>query len=185
MQSSTFVRRLALATGSILAHPEQGADFNSASCNFKALGAFFCNFAAVRLVASRQPEARTASRAPCTRFSGFEASETIPIPGADSIFSSRCGAISGRLRCGGGVSRSYPGIGLSRSLERREEAVELSSCPRSEGSDRKSSIRRREMAVRHRSGSVRGNHRRASRPASLEPGPASDGERRRVHNTLV
>jgi len=43
MQSSTFVRRLALATGSILAHPEQGADFSSASRNFKALGAFFCN----------------------------------------------------------------------------------------------------------------------------------------------
>jgi hypothetical protein len=35
---------------------------------------------------------------PCTRSCGFEASETIPFPGADSIFSSPCGTISGRLR---------------------------------------------------------------------------------------
>src|SRR5271154_2335037 len=35
---------------------------------------------------------------PNTRCSGLEASETIPLSGADSIFSSRCGAISGRLR---------------------------------------------------------------------------------------
>ena len=37
---------------------------------------------------------------------GFEASETLPFPGADSIFSSPCGAISGQARdrsgeCGG------------------------------------------------------------------------------------
>jgi hypothetical protein len=74
MQSSTFVRRLALATGSILAHPEQGADFSSASRNFKALGAFFCNYATVT-VPARQPESRTLSLEPCTISCGFEASE--------------------------------------------------------------------------------------------------------------
>jgi hypothetical protein len=36
---------------------------------------------------------------PCTRYCGFEASEPIPFSGADSIFSSRCGAISGRPVC--------------------------------------------------------------------------------------
>ena len=35
---------------------------------------------------------------PCTTSCRFEASEPIPFPGADLIFSSRCGAISGRLR---------------------------------------------------------------------------------------
>jgi hypothetical protein len=35
---------------------------------------------------------------PCTRSCGFESSGTIPFPGADSMFSSLCGAISGRLR---------------------------------------------------------------------------------------
>ena len=41
--------------------------------------------------------ARSAPRT-CTRCCGFQASETIPFTGADSIFSSRCGAISGQLR---------------------------------------------------------------------------------------
>jgi hypothetical protein len=75
-----------------------GADFSSASSDFKALGALFCNFATfsfLRLVS--RSRARSAAR-PCTTSCGFEASETIPIPGTDSIFSSRCGAISGRLR---------------------------------------------------------------------------------------
>jgi hypothetical protein len=40
---------------------------------------------------------RSAAR-PNTRCSGLEASETIPFPGPDSIFSSRCGAISGQVR---------------------------------------------------------------------------------------
>jgi hypothetical protein len=35
---------------------------------------------------------------PCTRCCGSEATETIPFPGAESIFSSCCGAISGQLR---------------------------------------------------------------------------------------
>ena len=41
--------------------------------------------------------ARPAAR-PCTTSCGFEASETIPFPDPDSIFSSGCGAISGQLR---------------------------------------------------------------------------------------
>jgi hypothetical protein len=41
--------------------------------------------------------ARSAAR-PCTTSCGFAAFEAIPFPGADSIFPSRCGAISGRLR---------------------------------------------------------------------------------------
>src|SRR5271154_2753642 len=54
-----------------------------------------CNF--VILGSSARSRARSAVR-PRTRSSGFEVSEPIPFPGADSIFSSRCGAISGRLR---------------------------------------------------------------------------------------
>jgi hypothetical protein len=42
--------------------------------------------------------AEAAHGRPRTTSCGFEATETIPFPGADSIFSSRCGAISGRLR---------------------------------------------------------------------------------------
>jgi len=34
----------------------------------------------------------------CTRSCGLKASKTIPFPGANSIFSSRCGAIYGRVR---------------------------------------------------------------------------------------
>ena len=45
-----------------------------------------------------------------TRCCGSEASEVIPFPGADSIFSSRCGAISGRLPfCLRALSRHDPG----------------------------------------------------------------------------
>ncbi len=49
--------------------------------------------------------ARSAAR-PCTTSCGYEASEPIPFPGADSIFSTRCGAISGRLRYTVGHSRA-------------------------------------------------------------------------------
>ncbi len=47
------------------------------------------------ILEARLPEPRTVSHR--TRSSGSEASETIPFPGADSIFSSCCGAISRRL----------------------------------------------------------------------------------------
>jgi hypothetical protein len=50
------------------------------------------------VLAAPEPETRTISRAPCTRYCRFEASEPIPFPGPDTIFSSRCGAISRRLR---------------------------------------------------------------------------------------
>jgi hypothetical protein len=90
------------------------AYFSFASSDFKVLGAFFCNIPTpvpgepdvswrdgdgqaptLRLVS--RSGARSAARARTTSC-GFEATETIPFPGADSIFSSRCGAISGRLR---------------------------------------------------------------------------------------
>jgi len=74
-----------------------GADFSFASSDFKTLGAFFCNFATLSFL-GRQPEPRTVSRAPAYQILWVEASEPIPFPGADSIFSSRCGAISGRRR---------------------------------------------------------------------------------------
>jgi hypothetical protein len=47
----------------------------------------------LRLV--NRSRARPAAR-PCTRSCGFESSGAIPFPGADSIFSDLCGAISGR-----------------------------------------------------------------------------------------
>jgi hypothetical protein len=52
--------------------PNAGADFNSASSDFKALGAFFCNFV---LLEARQPEWRTVSLRPCTTSCRFEVSE--------------------------------------------------------------------------------------------------------------
>ena len=76
------------------------------------LGAFFCNFmtpkpggarriaeamaraATLRLVSRNG--ARSAAR-PRTRSCGFKASEAIPLPGPDAIFSGRCGAICRRL----------------------------------------------------------------------------------------
>ena len=63
--------------------------------------------AVLRLVSRRR--ARAAARL-CTRSCGFEASEPIPFPGADSIFSSRCGAISGQTPfCAQALSRRDPG----------------------------------------------------------------------------
>jgi hypothetical protein len=53
-------------------------------------------------------ESRTVSRAPVYYI--FAASGTIPFPGADSIFSTCCGAISGRLRfCRQALSRRDSG----------------------------------------------------------------------------
>jgi hypothetical protein len=57
-----------------------------------------CSFV---ILTVRQPASRTVSRAPVYHIlwvRGFWVSGAIPFPGADSIFSSRCGAISGRLR---------------------------------------------------------------------------------------
>src|SRR5277367_5589527 len=55
------------------------------------------NFATCHSWVVSRSRARSAAR-PCTTSCGFETSEPIPFPGAESIFSSRCGAISGRLR---------------------------------------------------------------------------------------
>jgi hypothetical protein len=52
---------------------------------------------------------RARSARPRTRCCRFEAFEPIPFPGADSIFSSRCGAISGRLLFAVSLSRRDPG----------------------------------------------------------------------------
>ena len=60
--------------------------------------------------------ARSAAR-PCTRSCGFDASETIPFPGADSIFSRGCGAISRRPSFAVSLSRRDPG---DRSASARE-----------------------------------------------------------------
>src|SRR5271163_294939 len=49
-----------------------GADFSSASSDFKALGAFYCNSV---LLAARQPDSPTVNRRPCTTSCRFEASE--------------------------------------------------------------------------------------------------------------
>jgi hypothetical protein len=48
------------------------------------------------------------------RSCGFEASETIPFPGSDSIFSSRCGAISRRLRFA--VTPSRPAVTATETM---------------------------------------------------------------------
>ena len=60
---------------------------------------------------------RWVCRAPYTRCCGFEASETLPFPGADSIFSSLCGAISGRLHFA--VRRSLAAIPASEAASVR------------------------------------------------------------------
>ena len=51
---------------------------------------------------------RPSAARPYTRSCRFEASEPLPFPGPDSIFSSRCGAISGRLRFAVSLSRRDP-----------------------------------------------------------------------------
>ena len=56
----------------------------------------------------RRVSRRRSATRPCTRSSGFEASETLQFPGPDSIFSSRCGAISRQLRFAASLSRRDP-----------------------------------------------------------------------------
>jgi hypothetical protein len=85
------------------------AHFSFASSDFKVLGAFFCNYWQLVILAARQPGVARSGARPGTRSCRFEASEPIPFPGADSIFSSRCGAISGRLRLVVSLPRFDPG----------------------------------------------------------------------------
>ena len=59
--------------------------------------------------AAPQPKLRTVTARRCTISCGFGASEPIPFLGADSIFSSRCGAISRRLLSAVSLSRRDPG----------------------------------------------------------------------------
>jgi hypothetical protein len=64
---------------------------------FQSVGRLFlqqCNFV---VLAGRQPESRLVSRAPVYHILWVRGFRALPFPGADSIFSSRCGAISGRL----------------------------------------------------------------------------------------
>jgi hypothetical protein len=77
---------------------------------------------------------------PCTTSCRFEASEPIPFPGADSIFSSRCGAISGRLRLPSASRGAKPAIEMPRfspragfgGIGRRSGAARRSSSVESE-----------------------------------------------------
>jgi hypothetical protein len=64
---------------------------------------------------------RTVSRAPVYQMLWLEASETKPFPGADSIFSSRCGAISGRPRLAVSARNLSSGLGLTRKQEKKRK----------------------------------------------------------------
>ena len=96
------------------------------------------NFASSFSRLVNRSRARSAAR-PCTTSCGFEASEPIPFPGADSIFSSRCGAISGRLRFavrpsrGAIPARETPGLARSRGAPARRGAAAPLPSPREFG----------------------------------------------------
>ena len=85
---------------------KRGADFSSTSSEFKSLGAFFCNVVSLSFL---RLLSRSGHRRPCTISCGYEGFRAIPFPGADSIFSSCCGAISGRLLFAVSLSRRDPG----------------------------------------------------------------------------
>ena len=72
-----------------------------------------------------------ARSAACTgpRSCGSDASEALPFPGADSIFSSRCGAISGRLRFAVSLSRRDPGDRIA-SVQKIDDRLGISSGSR-------------------------------------------------------
>ncbi|MFZ0209765.1 MAG: hypothetical protein WAL59_27270, partial [Roseiarcus sp.] len=70
---------------------DTSAHFSFASSDFKVLGAFFCNFWQLVILAARQPGVAPSGTRPGTRCCRSEASVPIPFPGADSIFSRRCG----------------------------------------------------------------------------------------------
>ena len=85
---------------------KRGADFSSTSSEFKSLGAFFCNVVSLSFL---RLLSRSGHRRPCTISCGYEGFRAIPFPGADLIFSSCCGAISGRLLFAVSLSRRDPG----------------------------------------------------------------------------
>jgi hypothetical protein len=114
-----------------------GADFSSASSDFRALGAFFCNSCHFRLCHPSALRAHGELRARTTSC-GLEPSETIPFSGADSILSIRCGAISGRL--GLAVSPLAP-------QSRRTERPRLKKSTISLGDFRQGGVSRLSRAV--------------------------------------
>ena len=67
------------------------------------------------------PPERTSAARPCTRCCGFQASEVLPFPGADLIFSSRCGAISGRPRFAVSARNLSSGLGPTRKQEKKRK----------------------------------------------------------------
>jgi len=84
---------------------------------FQNLGRLFLQlFATLSFLRSR---ARSAARS-LTTSCGFSASEPLPFPGANSIFSTCCGAISGRLRfCRQALSRRASGTETPLFKDRR------------------------------------------------------------------
>ena len=152
------------------------AYFSSASSEVKVLGAFFCNFATSSLRLVSRSRARSATR-PRTKSCGFEASEPIPFPGADSIFSRHCGAISGRLRFV---------VGPSRAAQFLRDQIDPLEGPRGAGGRASSRAKRSDrdrgvsncglvwIPVRHVA-----NCDCFSRGARIGAGPTVDAQRRR------
>ena len=74
--------------------------------------------------------ARSAAH-PCTTSCSFKASEAIPISGPDSIFSNRCGAISGRLRFT--VMSSWTAIPAAETPRLKRSTISLGDFRRDGG----------------------------------------------------
>ena len=81
---------------------------------------------------------------PCTTSCRFEASEPIPFPGADSIFSSRCGAISRRLRLPSASRGAKPATEMPRFSPR----AGFGGIGRLSGAARRSSSAESEISFR-------------------------------------
>ena len=126
--------------------PRRGfPDFNSVSSDFNALrGGKFSFRPRARSCGSR-PE-RTVSRAPVYQIVWLGASEPIPFPGADSIFSSRCGAISGRGRLTVSARNLSSGLGLTWKQEKSESAA-TANPPACGATRRDARVRRRAQAL--------------------------------------
>ncbi len=76
--------------------PDQACNVDKRARDFNLLGAKVCNFFAADR-RKESPKMKVATRpCTCTRYWGRQASGTLPSSGADSIFSSVCGAISRR-----------------------------------------------------------------------------------------